>query len=40
VDALSGEAELHERWAAVALRWLLETSSRHLAARSHQVSFS
>jgi hypothetical protein len=33
----SSGGELRERWAAEALRWLLEGASRHLAARSHQV---
>lgn len=37
MEALSFEEELQERWAAEALRWLLQASSRHLAARSHQV---
>lgn len=37
VDAIFFEPELREKWAAEALRWMLECHTRHLACRSHQV---
>ncbi|DBA89055.1 TPA: hypothetical protein ACH3X2_000264 [Trebouxia sp. C0005] len=36
-DAIFFESDLQERWAAEALKWMLECNSRHLACRSHQV---
>ena len=36
-DAIFFESDLRERWAAEALKWMLECNSRHLACRSHQV---
>lgn len=38
-EAIFFESDLRERWAAEALRWMLECNSRHLACRSHQVHF-
>ena len=37
VDVLGFEADIRGRWAAEAMRWMLQSSSRHLTARSHQV---
>lgn len=37
-EAIFFESDLRERWAAEALKWMLECHSRHLACRSHQVS--
>lgn len=36
-DSIFFESDLRERWAAEALKWMLECNSRHLAGRSHQV---
>ncbi|KAL0053523.1 hypothetical protein WJX82_006983 [Trebouxia sp. C0006] len=36
-EAIFFESDLRERWAAEALKWMLECNSRHLACRSHQV---
>ncbi|KAL3146697.1 hypothetical protein ABBQ32_000921 [Trebouxia sp. C0010 RCD-2024] len=36
-DSIFFESDLRERWAAEALKWMLECNSRHLACRSHQV---
>ena len=38
VDVLHFEDDIRGRWAAEAMRWLLQSSSRHLTSRSHQVS--
>lgn len=38
-DAIFFESDLREKWAAEALKWMLECNSRHLACRSHQVTF-
>ena len=40
VDVLHFEEDIRGRWAAEAMRWLLQSSSRHLTARSHQASVS
>ena len=37
VDSIFFESDLRERWAAEALRWMLDSNSRHLACRSHQI---
>lgn len=37
VDVLHFEEDIRGRWAAEAMRWLLQSSSRHLTSRSHQV---
>lgn len=37
MDGVFFEGDLRERWAAEALRWMLDCNSRHLACRSHQV---
>ena len=37
VEVLSFEADIRGQWAAEAMRWMLQSSSRHLTARSHQV---
>ena len=36
-DSIFFESDLRERWAAEALKWMLECNSRHMACRSHQV---
>ena len=36
-DSIFFESDLQERWAAEALKWMLECNSRHLTCRSHQV---
>ena len=36
-DSIFFESDLRERWAAEALKWMMECNSRHLACRSHQV---
>ena len=38
LESIFFERELKERWAAEALKWMLDSSSRHLACRSHQAS--
>ena len=38
VEVLGFEADIRGRWAAEAMRWMLQSSSRHLTTRSHQVS--
>lgn len=37
LESIFFERDLKERWAAEALKWMLDSSSRHLACRSHQV---
>eukprot|EP00891_Asterochloris_glomerata_P001080 jgi/Astpho2/1080/fgenesh1_pg.00017_%23_19_t len=37
VDSAFFESDLRERWAAEAMKWMLECNSRHFAGRSHQV---
>jgi len=37
VDVLQFEDDIRGRWAAEAMRWMLQSSSRHLTTRSHQV---
>ena len=37
LESIFFEKDLRERWAAEALRWMLDSNSRHLACRSHQV---
>ena len=39
-EAIYFESDLRERWAAEALKWMLECNSRHLTCRSHQVGGS
>ena len=38
VDSAFFESDLRERWAAEAMKWMLECNSRHFAGRSHQVN--
>ena len=37
VEVLGFEGDIRGRWAAEAMRWMLQSSSRHLTTRSHQV---
>jgi hypothetical protein len=37
LESIFFERDLKERWAAEALKWMLDSNSRHLACRSHQV---
>ena len=37
VESIFFEKDIRERWAKEALKWMLESNSRHLACRSHQV---
>ncbi|CAK9155954.1 unnamed protein product [Ilex paraguariensis] len=37
VDAIFFQGDLRETWAAEALKWAMECTSRHLACRSHQI---
>ena len=39
LESIFFERDLKERWAAEALKWMLDSNSRHLACRSHQVPF-
>ena len=39
LESIFFERDLKERWAAEALKWMLDSNSRHLACRSHQVRF-
>ena len=39
-DSIFFESDLQDRWAAEALKWMLECNSRHLACRSHQACFN
>ncbi|CAM8994511.1 unnamed protein product [Rhodiola kirilowii] len=37
VDAIFFQGDLRETWGAEALKWAMESNSRHLACRSHQI---
>lgn len=37
LESIFFERDLRERWAAEALKWMMDSNSRHLACRSHQV---